>query len=112
MPRDAKSKKRKGGKSKKFKPPKFTADMSRPERILLLLAWAKAVEAVVIDGTTYPCPDGWVDTWLLAHHSVGGAGATTRLRELRRAPNVYTDIERRERIVNGNTVVEVRFARG
>lgn len=112
MAKDGKSKKRKGGKKAKFKPPALTADLTRSERILLLLAWAKAVEAVVIDGTTYRCPDGWVDTWLLAHHSIGGAGATTRLRELRRAPNIHADIERRERMVNGNIVVEVRFARG
>lgn len=114
-PKKGKNKKGKSGKAA-LKPPapkyKFHAPMTRGERILLVLAWARASDAVQIGGVTYPCPDGWVDTWLLAHHTVGGSGAATRLRELRRAPNVHSEIERRERTVDGNTIVEVRFARG
>lgn len=93
--------------------PKFTAEMTRLTRIALVLAWARSADAVLIDGVRYACPDGWVDSWLLGHRSVGGASALRRLRELRNAPNVYTEIERRERTdASGDVVVEYRFARG
>lgn len=114
---DAKRKKRKRKKGKRAAETpevryEFQPTMTRCDRIALVLAWARAADAVQIGGVVYPCPDGWVDTWLLAHHTVGGSGAATRLRELRRRPNLYTEIERRERTVGGNVLVEVRFARG
>jgi hypothetical protein len=91
----------------------FRAHISRSDRIMLVLAWARQGGAIHIGGVTYPTPDGWVDGWLLSHRSVGGPSGDRRLRQLRIDHPVMSagGIEKRRRTVGGDTVIEYRLVK-
>lgn len=56
--------------------------LNAKERVMLALAWAQQTESVHIAGQAWSAADGWVDRWLLAHHTVGGDEVGRRLRQL------------------------------
>lgn len=68
-------------------PPQPDYRQPHVSRILAAFSWALTAHAIVIEGPhgqtiSWPCPNGWVPGWLLAHPKIGGMTADRRLREL------------------------------
>lgn len=87
---------------------KFEASISRRNRIMLMLSWARETSRIRVDDVFYDAPGGWVDGWLLSHRTIGGPSADRRIRDLRLDPG---GIEKRSRTDHrGDTIIEYRLA--